>query len=91
MTSELNQKVELSLSKSACLVLFELLSVSYEKWRKDNPDDALAGPMPVIAADQAERAALWQLEGALELTLPELFSSNYEELLKQSKRLLTNA
>jgi len=69
-------------------VLFELLTSSYEEWRKLNPDDSSASPMQVTAEDHAQRAAFWKLEGALERTLPELFSSNYDELLAESKRVL---
>lgn len=88
MTPELNENVSISLSKTACLVLFELLAVSYQEWRRSNPDDSSANPMIVHAESQSQRAALWQLEGSLERTLPELFSSNYGELLVESRRLL---
>jgi hypothetical protein len=90
MNSALNENVDLLLSKSACLVLFELLTLSYEEWRKSNPNDASANPMPIFAHEHAQRVALWQLEGALERTLPELFSSNYAELLAESRRLLAS-
>jgi len=46
--------------------------------------------MQVPANEHSERIALWQLEGALERTLPELFSNNYTELLRESKTLLEN-
>jgi hypothetical protein len=85
---DLNESVILEIPKSSCLILFELLTRSYEKWRKENPEDSSAGPMTVYADDHADRVALWHLEGALERTLPELFSSNYEELLKKSRTTL---
>jgi hypothetical protein len=44
--------------------------------------------MQVTAKEHAQRVALWRFEGALERTLPELFSSNYAELLRDSKELL---
>ena len=88
MIADLKEPITLSLSKAACLVLFELLTVSYEQWRKSNPNDDSASPMLVPANEHAERIALWQLEGALERTLPELFASNYPELLRESKTLL---
>ncbi len=73
MESELTGAVTLSLSKASCLILFELLTASYEVWRKDNPNDSSAGAMLVNAQEGSQRAALWELEGSLERTLPELF------------------
>ena len=88
MIADLQEPVTLSLSKAACLVLFELLTESYIDWRRSNPNDASANPMLVSAKEHSERVALWQLEGMLEKTLPELFASNYSELLRESKTLL---
>ena len=90
MIADLEEPITLSLSKAACLVLFELLTVSYEHWRKSNPNDDSPSAMVVPANEHSERIALWQLEGALERTLPELFASNYAELLHESKTLLEN-
>jgi hypothetical protein len=84
----LEEHIEIHLSKAACLLLFELLTNAYEAWRTDNPDDATAEPMLVCVDQHAARRALWQLEGAIERTLPEVFSKDYEELLDESKRLL---
>ena len=88
MDTNLDDKVIIDLPKSVCLVLFELLTQSYEVWRKSNPDDSSAGPLSVEARELAQRKALWRLEGALERTLPELFSSNYSELLSEARRML---
>jgi hypothetical protein len=88
MGPDLNNKVTITLSKAACLVLFELLTVSYEAWRRNNPNDASADVMLVNAEEASQRAALWELKGSLERTLPELFSSNYGDLLTESRRLL---
>jgi hypothetical protein len=90
MESDLNNQVTITLSTAACLVLFELLTVSYEAWRgKDNnPNDAAADAMLVNVEEASQRAALWELEGSIERTLPELFSSNYGDLLAESRRLL---
>ena len=88
MESDLNNNVTITLSKAACLVLFELLTVSYEAWRRKNPNDASADAMLINAKDASQRAALWELEGSLERTLPELFSSHYGDLLAESRRLL---
>ena len=87
--SELKSEITISLSKAACLVLFELLTKSYEQWRRTNPDDAAASPMVVKASSQSERVALWQVEGSIERTLPEVFSSGYDELLAAAHSLLS--
>ena len=83
-----DEEVTISIPKGACLVLFEMLTTAYEKWRPNNPDDRRAQPMLITADSHSERMALWKLEGALERTLPELFCSNYEELLEQSREFL---
>ena len=66
----------------------KLLTQSYEAWRKNNPNDSSAGPLFIEAREFAQRKALWRLEGALESTLPEIFSSNYSELLSEAKHVL---
>lgn len=88
MGTNLDDKVVIDLPKSVCLVLFELLTRSYEEWRKGNPDDNSAGPLFVEAREFAQRNPLWRLEGALERTLPEIFSSNYSDLLSEATRAL---
>ena len=88
MNSDLDEFVDIPIPKAACLVLFELLTTAYEKWRPANPDDRNAEALVVSANSHAERMALWKLEGALERTLPEVFSSNYSELLEQSRERL---
>jgi len=88
MDTSLDDKVIIDLPKSVCLVLFELLTQSYEAWRKSNPNDSSASPLFVEAREFAQRTALWRLEGALERTLPEIFSSNYSELLSEAIRVL---
>jgi hypothetical protein len=82
-------EVTFSISKGACLVLFELLTKSYEEWRGVNQDDATANPMLVSAGRHSERVALWQIEGSIERTLPEVFSSNYNELLSAAHGMLS--
>ena len=84
----LNEAVTLYLPKSACLVLYKLLTKSYKHWRKSNPDNSSPNPMRLDAKEYAERRAVWQLEGALERAVPELFASDSVALLKESKRLL---
>ena len=88
MNPDLEEPITFSLPKAVCLVLFELLTKSYAEWRKSNPNDASANAMQVTANEHSERIALCQLEGAVERTLPELFSSNYGALLREAKRLL---
>jgi len=75
MNSDMNEYISVPIPKAACLVLFELLTSSYEEWRKLNPDDSSASPMQVTAEDHAQRAAFWKLEGALERTL--LLTTSY--------------
>ncbi|MGD0894296.1 MAG: hypothetical protein ABR923_22475 [Terracidiphilus sp.] len=87
--SDLKSDVTISLSKAACLVLFELPTNSYERWRKASPDDATAGQMAVNATSHSERHALWQVEGSIEKTLPEVFSSNYAEILSAAHAVLS--
>ena len=87
--SELKTEITISLSKAACLVLFELLTNAYEHWREANPNDSDAGPMVVTAASHAERVALWKVEGSIESTLPEVFSSNYAALLTEARLMLS--
>jgi hypothetical protein len=84
----LDEQVTISLPKGTLLVLFEFLSRSYDAWRStgDRPADStflLAKP------DAGERAALWQLEGAIERTLPEVFASDYKDLVGHWKEKLT--
>jgi hypothetical protein len=88
MDTSLDDNVAIDLPKSVCLVLFELLTQSYEAWRKSNPNDSSAGPLFIEAGEFAQRKALWRLEGALESTLPEIFSSNYSDLLSEAKQVL---
>lgn len=88
MDTSLDDKVAIDLPKAVCLVLFELMTQSYEAWRTSNPNDSSAGPLIVEARDFAQREALWRLEGALESTLPEIFSSNYSEMLSEARRVL---
>jgi hypothetical protein len=66
----LNETVTLYLAKSACLVLYDLLTESYKHWRKSNPDDSSPNPMRLDAKEYAERMAVWRLEGALERAVP---------------------
>jgi hypothetical protein len=88
MDPKLDEQIPLTLPKGTLLVLFEFLERSYEVWRgtgEPPQEDTFVLQRP----DPGERRALWQLEGAVERTLPEIFSSNYPELLAEWKRQLT--
>jgi hypothetical protein len=85
---EPDEEITLTLSKSDCLVIFELLTRSYDTWRMHNPDDSAASPLVVSAVRHGERRALWHLEGSIERTLPELFAADYSNLVEQSLRYL---
>jgi hypothetical protein len=92
MNSDLKENLSITLSKAAWLVLFELLATSNAEWSKANPDSYSTSARPLqLKADHPERVALWWLENAIENRLPELFLSNYAELVEQSKRLLANS
>jgi hypothetical protein len=83
MDANLEEKISIELSKGELLVIFEFLARSYEAWRgTGNTDEntfALSQP------DAGERAILWHLEGAIERTLVEIFSPEYQVLLKTAK------
>ena len=66
----------LELDKDVALVLFELLA-SREK--------EIVNTMKL---EPPERNALWSLEGALEKTLVELFSTDYQSLLATARKAL---
>lgn len=66
-------KVELSLSKSQALVLFDGIS-------RFNDDDSNT------FADQAEQRILWDLEASLEAKLVEVVSGNYEDAITTARR-----
>jgi len=94
MTTDLNQAVQVSLPKSVCLVLYELLAASTEEWSKSgaqNESNNSSGvPLTVTVKHFEERAALLRLEGTLESALPELFSPNYWEIVAEARRLLSD-
>ena len=87
------EKLEtISMRKETLLVIFEFLARSYEDWRKSgiSPISDLSDESFVLSKpDAGERVALWRLEGEIERTLPEIFSSDYRELIASEKRRLT--
>ena len=89
MSADLGEPVTLGLSKAACLVLFDMLSKGYEEWRAKVTTDSDNQLLLIVAGELAVRRALWQLEGAVERTLVEVFAPDYVDLVEQSKRHLT--
>ena len=82
-----DDRVAISFPSRTWLVLFEYLAHSYEVWRgedSEKSDDSFVLQKP----DAGERIAVWQLEGAIESTLPEIFAANYRDLILQEKQRL---
>ena len=73
--------------RATLLVIFEYLARSCEEWKKRGKllDDTLILPNP----DSGERVALWRLEGEIERTLPEVFASDYREVIAEEKQRLS--
>lgn len=84
----LNEPVQLTLTTAECLVIFELLTQSYEEWRKNNPNDASKAAMILEAKTLGQRRALWHLEGAIERTLVQIFHPDYKNLVQEADGLL---
>ncbi|WP_139169603.1 hypothetical protein [Microbulbifer yueqingensis] len=75
--------VKIELSDADALVLFEFLA------RHDDIDDKLPEGERLTElhiADRSELYSLWQVHGALECTLVEPFSSDYDELVEDARR-----
>ena len=77
----------IEMRRATWLVIFEYLAGSSEEWKKrgNSPDDAFMLSNP----DSRERVALWRLESEIERTLPELFASDYKELITAEKQRLS--
>ena len=84
--------VAITMPTATWLVIFEFLSRSYEEWakkeewdkKKELTDTSFAFAQP----EAGERVAMWKLEGAIERTLPEIFSPEYETILTVEKAAL---
>jgi hypothetical protein len=78
--------VTITMRRQTLLVVFEFLTQSYESWKKTGPksDDSFLLRVP----DEGERVALWRLEGEIERTLPEIFSPEYQRLIREEKNRL---
>ena len=68
--------LSISLTRDEALVLLEIFG--------DFRDEAA-----IVVKDQAERRALWNLTCLLEKAIPDIFSSNYRELVEGAKRNLS--
>lgn len=80
--------VAITTRRETLLVIFEFLARSYDGWRDSEniPRDEISdATFVLLKPDTGERVALWRLEGEIESTLPEMFSSNYHELIKNEK------
>ncbi len=89
MTTRLDDHVALSLPTGTLLVLFEYLARSYETWRKSG-ETPTEGSFSLLPPDAGERYALWDLEGAIERTLPEIFAADYQTFVSEWKRQLVS-
>ena len=67
--------VQLSLSRDAALVLFEMIA---------SQSDA----SEIVVRDPAEHTAIWKLEGALDEVLVEPLQPNYANLVEEAKARL---
>ena len=85
MSNGLEESMTISVPKGTLLVIHEYLARSYDAWHKSGGEGHAYALLP---PDTGERNALWQLEGAIERLLPELFSPEYHELIWQWKREL---
>jgi len=90
VNTALDEQVTISLPKGTLLVLFELLARSYDLWKTSDTRQHAEDTFVLDTPDPAERAALWHLEGAIERTLPEVFATDYKDMIcdwKQKLRL----
>jgi len=87
MEPELEEKIDIRLSRGELLVIFEFLARSYDVWKKSANDDVTS--FLLVKPDDGERTALRRLEGAIESTLVEVFAANYHDLIRQAKDTLT--
>jgi len=87
MHYHLEEQIPISLPRGTLLVLLEYLANSYECWRKA-PGSSDDSSFTLQKPDAGERIALWHLEGAIERTLPEVFSPDYRQLLSEWKQHL---
>ena len=87
MSVRLDEKIPITLPKGTLMLLFDFLARSSDSWRRsgNRADDSFSLQKP----DAGERVALWHLEGEIERTLPEIFSSDFKELISVWKQKIT--
>ncbi len=90
VSNGLEEQVAVSIPKGTLLVLFEFLGHSYEQWRGPGNEQRSDDTFVLVRPDAGERVALWQLEGAIERTLPEVFAPEYRDLIAEWKGKLTS-
>jgi hypothetical protein len=88
VSTGLDEQVTISIPKGTLLVLFEFLAHSYEQWKGSAKEQRSDDTFVLRTPDAGERVALWQLEGAIERTLPEVFAPDYKDLIAEWKRKL---
>ena len=90
MDTNLDEAVAVTLPKGTLLMLFEYLNRSCDAWRAASGAGRGKKTFVLQQPDAAETTALWHLEGAVERTLPEIFSARYSHLLTEWKQHLTS-
>src|ERR1700674_136798 len=88
LSTALDEQVTISLPKGTLLVLFELLAQSYDSWKRSGSPQLAEDTLVLLKPHAGERTALWDLEGAIERTLPEIFAPNYKDLIGEWKQKL---
>jgi hypothetical protein len=83
--------VDLKMRRTTLLVIFEFLARSHDEWSKTGkvPGDRFDTTFVLSKPDPGERVALWQLEGEIERTLPDIFGPDYQDLIAAEKRRLS--
>jgi hypothetical protein len=88
LSTALDEQLTISLPKGTLLVLFEFFSRSYDLWKGSGNRQHAEDTFVLDAPDPGERAALWHLECAIERTLPEVFASDYKDMIGDWKQKL---
>jgi hypothetical protein len=66
LSTALDGQVTISLPKGTLLVLFELLALSYDSWKRSGSPQLAESTFVLPKPDAGERTALWDLEGVIE-------------------------
>ncbi|HEY2912084.1 MAG TPA: hypothetical protein VGK21_01880 [Candidatus Angelobacter sp.] len=84
MDTNLEEKISIELSKGELLVIFEFLARSYDAWQEAG--NTKENTFVLSPPDVGERIILWRLEGEIERTLAEIFSTEYRDLVGRAKQ-----